>query len=64
MKQTQSSGSHHLYFTATEVAARYRISLRKVRGMIASGELAPVLRFGRAVRIPLKALESYETAAR
>jgi len=44
------------YLTAAEAAARLGISLRTVRRRIADGSL-PSVRIGRAVRIPVAALE-------
>jgi excisionase family DNA binding protein len=42
-------------FTVQQVAENWRVSQRMIRRMIADGRL-PVVRLGRAVRIPAKAV--------
>lgn len=57
-----TSNETPLFYTAAEVADRYKMCIRTVRTLIASGQLKPVLRIGRAVRIPVKTVETYEAA--
>jgi excisionase family DNA binding protein len=47
------------YWTAREVAARWGLSLRNIRRMIARGDLQ-VVRIGRAIRISGDALRAAE----
>lgn len=54
-----SSDPQGRYLTANEVAARWGLSLRNIRRMIARGDLQ-VVRIGRAVRISAEALRAAE----
>lgn len=47
------------FFTVKELAARWKMSERLIRQMIADGELK-VVRFGRSVRIPVDQVKIYE----
>lgn len=47
------------YLTAKQVAARWGLSLRKIRRMIAVGDLQ-VVRIGRAVRVSAEAIRAAE----
>jgi excisionase family DNA binding protein len=54
----QSTPIEAMLLTAEEAAKRLSFSRATVYAMIASGEL-PMLRKGRAVRVPLRALERW-----
>lgn len=45
-------------FTADEVAAMHNVSPSHIRKLIAAGTLAKVPNLGRAIRVPLTAIES------
>lgn len=54
----ESSSDRSLLLRIPEVAAELRLARSSVYQLIQTGEL-PVVRFGRAVRVPRSALESW-----
>jgi len=46
-------------FTTAQLAAKWQVTPRTIRNMVARGEL-PCLRIGRAVRIPIEEVEQWE----
>lgn len=48
-----------LLVTTKEAADALSVSERTVRYLIANGELAPVVRIGRSVRVPVATLRKY-----
>jgi len=50
------------WLTLSEVAETLSVSVRTVQRMVASGELAPVLRWGSEVRISERALAAWTEA--
>jgi excisionase family DNA binding protein len=51
------------FFSVRDIAERWGVSDKTVRRQIASGALAPVVFFGRTLRIPSDAVESAERRA-
>ena len=49
-----------IFLTAAECAARYNISERHFKRLVAAGELPKPLKFGRNSRWSLRSLEAYE----
>lgn len=47
------------YLTTKQAAQRLNVAVRTVQDLVARGEL-PALRIGRAIRIPVAALERWE----
>lgn len=46
--------------SAKEIAARHGLAVSTVYGMIRAGELGPVLRLGKSIRVPVDAVEAWE----
>ena len=58
MREMDCSGPESLLLTIPEAAEALRLGTSSVKQMIRSGEL-PIVRYGRAVRIPRSGLEQW-----